>query len=69
MSSHKNKEHLISIKEAVDKTNSLSDEQKSESMKRIEEWVLEDRAFGTLKQELLDINVYFKELFSELGMK
>lgn len=69
MSSHKNKEHLTSIKEAIDKTNSLSGEQKSESMKRIEEWVLEDRAFGTLKQELLDINVYFKELFSELGMK
>ena len=69
MSSHKHKEHLMSIKEAVDKTNSLSDEQKSESMKRIEEWVLEDRAFGTLKQELLDISVYFKELFSELGMK
>ena len=69
MSSHKHKEHLANIKEAIDKTNSLSDEQKSESMKRIEEWVLEDRAFGTLKQELLAINVYFKELFSELGMR
>ena len=69
MSSHKNKEHLMSIKEAVDKTNSLSDEQKSDSVKRLEEWILEDRAFGTIKEELLDINVYFKELFSELGFK
>ena len=69
MSSHKNKEHLMRIKEAVDKTNSLSDEQKSDSVKRIEEWILEDRAFGTIKQELLDINVYFKVLFSELGIK
>jgi hypothetical protein len=69
MSSHKNKEHLTSIKEAIDKTNSLSDEQKSDSMKRIEEWALEDKAFGTIKQELLDINVYFRELFSELGIK
>ena len=69
MSSHKNKEHLMSIKEAVDKTNSLSDEQKSDSVKRLEEWILEDRAVGTIKEELLDINVYFKELFSELGFK
>lgn len=69
MSSHKHKEHLTSIKEAIDKTNSLSDEQKSDSIKRLEEWVLEDKAFGTIQQELLDINVYFKELFSELGIK
>lgn len=69
MSSHKHKEHLTSIKEAIDKTNSLSDEQKSDSIKRLEEWVLEDKAFGTIQQELLDISVYFKELFSELGIK
>jgi uncharacterized coiled-coil DUF342 family protein len=69
MSSHKHKEHLTSIKEAIDKTNSLSDEQKSDSIKRLEEWVLEDKAFGTIQQELLNINVYFKELFSELGIK
>ncbi|MEN8302742.1 MAG: hypothetical protein ABFQ64_01560 [Campylobacterota bacterium] len=69
MSSHKNKEHLMSIKNAVNKTNSLSDEEKSDSVKRIEEWILEDKAFGTIKEELLEINVYFKELFSELGFK
>lgn len=69
MSSHKDKEHLTKIKEEITKTESLSDEQKSDTIKRIEEWIVEDKAFGTIKQELLDINVYFKELFSELGLK
>ena len=69
MSSHKRKEHLVSIKEAIDKTNNLNDNQKSESMKRVEEWALEDRAFGTLKQELIKVSEMFEEMFSELGIK
>ena len=69
MSAHKNKEHLVKIKEAITKTDDLSEEQKSDSMKRIEEWALEDKAFGILAHELANINVYFKELFSELGIK
>jgi hypothetical protein len=69
MSSHKNKEHLESIKNAIDKTNNLSDDQKSESMKRLEEWTLEDKAFGTLKNELMEVSMFFEELFSELGIK
>ena len=69
MSSHKRKEHLESIKEAIDKTNNLDDNQKSESMRRVEEWALEDRAFGTLKQELVKVSEMFEEMFSELGIK
>ena len=69
MSSHKRKEHLVRIKEAIDKTNNLDDDQKSESMRRVEEWALEDRAFGTLKQELVKVSEMFEEMFSELGIK
>ena len=65
MSAHK----IESIKEAIDKSLSLSEEEKSESMKRVEEWILEDRAFGTLEQELVKISIFFEELFSELGIK
>jgi hypothetical protein len=69
MSSHKNKEHLESIKNAIDKTNNLSEDQKSESMKRLEEWIVEDKAFGTLKNELMEVSMFFEEVFSELGIK
>ena len=57
------------IKESIKKTTQLDESQKSESMKRVEEWVLEDRAFGTLKAELLKISIFFEEIFSELGIK
>jgi hypothetical protein len=66
MSSHK---HVEMIRESIKKTTKLDESQKSESMKRVEEWVLEDRAFGTLKQELMKISIFFEEVFSELGIK
>jgi len=66
MSSHK---HVEMIQESIKKTTKLDESQKSESMKRVEEWVLEDRAFGTLKDELIKISVFFEEIFSELGIK
>jgi len=69
MSSHKDKQHLESIKEIIDKSDALSDEQKSDSMKRLEEWVAEDKAFGTLKNELVKISEFFEAVFSELGIK
>ena len=68
MSSHKNKEHLTKIKDAVVKTKELNEDQKSDSVKRIEEWYEEDKAFGLLKEELLEISEYFEVLFAELGL-
>lgn len=64
-----NKNHVTNIKEAIHKSNSLNPEEKSQSVQRIEEWIIEDKAFGTLKQELMKISSYFEELFSELGIK
>jgi len=66
MSSHK---HVEMIRESIKKTTKLDESQKSESMKRVEEWVLEDRAFGTLKEELIKVSIFFEEVFSELGIK
>ena len=68
MSAHKHKEHLEKIKDAVVKSDKLDESQKSDSIKRIEEWIEEDKAFGTLKEELLNISEYFEVLFAELGL-
>ncbi len=68
MSAHKHREHLQRIKEAVTKSEKLDENQKSDSVKRIEEWVEEDKAFGLLKEELLNISEYFEVLFAEIGL-
>lgn len=68
MSAHKHREHLQRIKEAVTKSDKLDENQKSDSVKRIEEWVEEDKAFGLLKEELLNISEYFEVLFAEIGL-
>ncbi len=68
MSAHKHREHLEKIKDAVTKSTQLDEKQKSDSVKRIEEWYEEDKAFGLLKEELLEISEYFETLFAELGL-
>ena len=68
MSAHKHKEHLEKIKDAVIHAKELNEDQKSDSVKRIEEWVMEDKAFGLLEEELLEISEYFETLFAELGL-
>ena len=68
MSAHKHKEHLEKIKDAVVKSDKLNESQKSDSVKRIEEWIKEDKAFGTLMEELLNISEFFETIFAELGL-
>lgn len=69
MSSHKHHEQLQTIKEAIKTSNNLSDNEKTESIKQIEEWVLEDKAEGLFFEELIKISDNIKPLLSELGIK
>ena len=69
MRSHKHHEHLEHIKDRITTSTSLDESEKNESMKRVEEWVLEDKAFGVLQEKLLEISVFFEGVFSELGIK
>jgi len=56
------------LKEAINKTDKLNEEQKTQSVKHIEEWVTEDRAFGLIYDELVEYNIAFKEIFKDLGL-
>ncbi|WP_428738720.1 hypothetical protein [Sulfurimonas sp.] len=67
--SHKLKDHLEKIKEDISTTDMLDESQKADSVKRIEEWAIEDKAFGTLKNELFEMSVFFEKLFAELGIE
>ncbi len=56
------------LKDAITESHALSEEEKSQSVKHIEEWVREDKAFGLIYDELIEVNEAFKEIFKELGL-
>jgi len=65
--SNKRVEHLEKIKEAI-KEADLSEEEKSNAWKHIEEWYAEDKAFGTLYEKLAEISPKIEALMEELGL-
>lgn len=56
------------LKEAIEASETLTTDEKTQSVKHIEEWVTEDRAFGLIYDELVEVNIAFKEIFRELGL-
>ncbi|MDF1876823.1 hypothetical protein JHD47_03220 [Sulfurimonas sp. SAG-AH-194-L11] len=68
MSSHKHHEHLNRIKEAVQGSKDFNETEKTDTVKRIEEWLLEDKATGTFKEELLELTIKIKPILQELGL-
>ena len=63
-----NLKHLEKIKETIDRSDTLTEEEKSDSMKRIEEWYREDMASGTFMRELSELSPTIKALMAELGL-
>lgn len=63
-----NLKHLEKIKDTIDKSQTLTEEEKSDSMKRIEEWYREDMASGTFLKELSELSPTIKALLAELGL-
>lgn len=68
MSSHKHHEHLEKIKDAISNAKELSEEEKSNTLKHIEEWIAEDKATGTIYEELVSITEKVKPILAELGL-
>ncbi len=62
------KERIEEIKTAIVKSDILSEDEKSQSIQHLEEWIVEDKAFGMIYNELLEVNDIFKEIFKELGL-
>jgi len=66
--SSSNLKHLEKIKDSIDKSDRLTEEEKSDSVKRIEEWYREDMASGTFMKELSELSPTIKALLAELGL-
>ena len=68
MSSHKDHSHLEKIKSAVQSSEHLSKDEKTQSIKHIDEWILEDKAEGTLYDELVQLASGMRPILAELGL-
>ncbi|HHS91985.1 MAG TPA: hypothetical protein ENK82_01445 [Campylobacterales bacterium] len=66
--SQSNNSHLEKISNAVDNSQTLSDEEKSSSYKILESWVKEDKAFGVLYEQLMEVSEEFEPILVELGL-
>jgi hypothetical protein len=64
---NKRSEELETIRQHIQNAQ-LSDEEKSSSFRHIEEWYVEDKAFGVLYEGLSEISPAIKGLLAELGL-
>ncbi len=71
MPHHKRHEKLERLKEAIKNHPELSEEEKSNALKHIEEWYIEDQAdryfWNELKEKLLEISTKLEPILAELG--
>ncbi len=65
--SKSNEKHLEHIKENIDKIG-LSEEEKSNAWRHIEEWYAEDQAWGTFINELARISPKIEAFLIDLGL-
>lgn len=68
MSSHKHKEHLNRIKDAISNSKDLKESEKTDTIQRIDEWLLEDKAEGMFVEELIEIASGVRPILKELGL-
>ena len=66
--SQSNLKHMEKIKDTINQSQELSEEEKSNSMRHIEEWYREDQAWGTFIDKLSEISPKIKVLLAELGL-
>jgi len=68
MPSHKHHANLEKVREHIAASDALSEAEKSEGVKMVEEWIAEDKGFGLLYEELVKLSAKFDPLFKELGL-
>lgn len=56
------------IKSAVNSSKDLTQDEKSQTMKHLEEWIEEDKAEGILYKELASLSAKLEPILAELGL-
>ena len=65
--SKSNLNHLEKISDAI-KNSQLSEEEKSEAFKKIEEWYAEDKGMDLLAAQLTKISAKIEPILNEIGI-
>jgi len=60
--------HIEKIKERIKESKELSNEEKSNAVKHIEEWYAEDNSWGAFIGELAKISPKIEAILVELGL-
>ncbi len=66
--SKSNLKHLEKVEDAVKSSIKLSDEEKSQTLQKIKEWYMEDKAEGIIWEELVEISQEMLPILKELGL-
>ncbi len=64
----KKHETVRKIKSAVSASKDLTQDEKSQSIKHIDEWIEEDKAEGILYKELVALSAKMEPILAELGI-
>ncbi|MEO1942006.1 MAG: hypothetical protein ABGW77_03845 [Campylobacterales bacterium] len=62
------REELKKLKEIVKEHPEIGEEERSNTLKHLEEWYIEDQAEGILLEELLERFPFLEGLLMELGL-
>ena len=62
------KEKLKKLKDHIKKHKDMSEEEKSNTIKKIDEWLLEDKAEGTIVAELTELSKKIVPMLEEIGL-
>jgi len=62
------KEKLKEVKKRVKAHKEMSEEEKSNTIKKIDEWILEDKAEGIIVNELTEISKKIVPILEEIGL-
>jgi hypothetical protein len=62
------RDKLEVVKAKIETNRDLNEEERSQTMKKIDEWILEDRADGTIVAELTEISKRVVPILEEVGL-
>ena len=68
MPHHKHHEKLEQLKQAIQNSEKIGEEEKKNALEHIEEWYEEDKAFGTLLETLVEKFEPLETVLADLGL-
>ncbi len=62
------KKHIEDIKNAVEKSQKITEDDKNLMYRRLEEWYLEDEAMSIIPDLLAEISIEIRPILKEIGL-